>query len=163
MPIQYLGSWMPVENEVMNGMLDLAGVGPDDKYIDLGCGDGQFVAAAALRGAQASGIEIDQALVDDATSIGIANITRGDVFDADVSRMTVVSFWFTDPINTPLLLDKLYKEMKKKARLVMLHSSRMQWRDGVFIPEESYGIIPHAWQPIDRREVLGNIFHLYIR
>ena len=161
MSIQYLGSWMPVETEVMNAMLDLADVGPGDKFIDLGCGDGQFVLAAALRGAAASGIEIDPVLVTGA--IGIANIEQGDVFDADVSRKTVVSFWFTDSKLTPLLMDKLYAEMKKGSRLVVLYDSRMQWRDGVFVPEESYGIIPHVWKPIDKRDVLGNIFHLYVR
>ena len=161
MPIQYLDSWMPLEAEVMNAMLDLADVGPGDKFIDLGCGDGQFVAAAALRGAASSGIEIDQVLIDGA--IGIANIEQGDVFDADVSKKTVVSFWFTDEKNTPLLMDKLYAEMKKGAKLVVLYDSRMQWRDGVFVPEESYGIIPHAWQPTQSIEVLGNWIHLYIR
>ena len=161
MTIQYLGSWMSVETEVMNAMLDLADVGPGDKFIDLGCGDGQFVLAAALRGAAASGIEIDPVLVTGA--IGIANIEQGDVFDADVSKMTVVSFWFTDSKLTPLLMDKLYAEMKKGSRLVVLYDSRMQWRDGVFVPEESYGIIPHVWQPTQSVEILGNWIHLYVR
>ena len=163
MTIQYLGSWAPLEDEVMNAMLDLAEVGNGDKFISLGAGSGKSVMAAALRGAQASGIEIDPILVAEGISLGVANLTQGDVFAADVSKMTVVRFWFTDKINTPLLMDKLYNEMRKNARLVVLYDSRMQWRDGVFIPEESYGIIPHVWQPVDRLEVLGNIFHLYIR
>jgi len=161
MPIQYLGSWMSVETEVMNAMLDLADVGPGDKYIDLGCGDGQFVAAAALRGAAASGIEIDPVLVSNA--IGIANIEQGDVFDADVSKMTVVSFWFTDTKLTPLLMDNLYAEMKKGAKLVCIYHSRTQYRDGVLVPGECLYSVPHVWQPTQSIEVNGNWIHLYIR
>ena len=160
--IQSLGPYMAVEPEVMKAMLDLAGVGPGDKFIDLGCGDGQFLVEAKLRGAIVSGIEMDAVLVAESITKNL-NVTQGDVFDADVSKITAITFWFTDKKLTPLLMDKLYAEMKKGSRLVVLYDSRMQWRDGVFVLEESYGIIPHTWQPTDRREVLGNIFHLYIR
>ena len=159
--IQYLGSWQALEPEVMKAMLDLAEIAPGDKFIDLGCGDGQFLKEATARGAQASGIEIDPSLVVSCISANL-DVTQGDVFDADVSKATVITFWFTDTELTPKLMDKLYAEMKKNAKLVMLHSSRKAWRDGVFLPDDN-GVIDHVWQPSKTQTVLDNRFHLYIR
>ena len=162
MPIQYLGSWQALEPEVMKAMLDLAGVGAGDKFIDLGCGDGQFLKEAKARGAQASGVEIDPSLVTSSISANL-DVTQGDVFDADVSKATVITFWFTDKKLTPLLMDKLYAEMKKGSKLVCIYHSRTQWRDGVLVPEECLREVPHIWQPTQSIEILGNWIHLYIR
>ena len=160
--IQSLGPYMALEPEVMKAMLDLAGVNPGDKYMDLGCGDGQFLVEAELRGAIVSGIEMDAVLVAESITKNL-NVTQGDVFDADVSKMTAITFWFTDKKLTPLLMDKLYAEMKKGAKLVCIYHSRTQWRDGVLVPEECLRQVPHVWQPTESIEVLGNWIHLYIR
>ena len=160
--IQSLAPYMVLESEVMKAMLDLAGIGPGDKYIDLGCGDGQFLVEAKLRGAIVSGIEMDAVLVAESITKNL-NVTQGDVFDADVSKMTAITFWFTDEKLTPLLIDKLYAGMKKSARLVYIYHSRTQFRDGVLVPEECLRAIPHVWQPTQSIEVLGNWIHLYIR
>ena len=49
---------------VVDAMLDLAGVGPDDRLIDLGSGDGRIVITAARRfGASGLGVEIVPDLV----------------------------------------------------------------------------------------------------
>jgi cyclopropane fatty-acyl-phospholipid synthase-like methyltransferase len=37
----------------------LAAVGPGDTVLDVGCGDGRVVVAAALRGACARGVELE--------------------------------------------------------------------------------------------------------
>src|SRR5687768_7579975 len=44
---------------VVERMLDLAKVGPGDRLVDLGCGDGRIVVAAARRGAIAHGVDMD--------------------------------------------------------------------------------------------------------
>jgi len=160
--IQSLAPYMVLESEVMKAMLDLAGVKPGDKYMDLGCGDGQFLVEAELRGAIVSGIEMDAVLVAESITKNL-NVTQGDVFDANVSKLSVVTFWFTDKKLIPLLMDKLYAEMKKGAKLVCIYHSRTQWRDGVLVPEECLRQVPHVWQPTESIEVLGNWIHLYIR
>src|SRR5262245_27484317 len=49
--------WVPTPPALVEKMLDLAAVTPNDLVVDLGSGDGVFVIAAAKRGARARGIE----------------------------------------------------------------------------------------------------------
>lgn len=65
--------------------LDLADVGEGTHLVDLGCGDGQVLIAAARRGARVTGVESDPALAQTArdalTAAGLAD--RGLVVVAD--------------------------------------------------------------------------------
>ncbi len=56
--------WVPTPPEVVEKMLDMAEVTPEDFVIDLGSGDGRNVIAAARRGARALGVEYNPDLVD---------------------------------------------------------------------------------------------------
>lgn len=49
--------WVPTPYELVNKMLELAGVTEKDYVVDLGSGDGRTVIAAAKLGARALGIE----------------------------------------------------------------------------------------------------------
>ena len=49
---------------IVEAMLELAAVKPGERLIDLGSGDGRIVLAAARRGAEAIGVEIDAELVE---------------------------------------------------------------------------------------------------
>src|SRR5574342_641938 len=54
--------FFPSTDEAVDGMLKLAGTGPNDVVFDLGCGDGRIVIAAAKQfGARGVGAEIDPA------------------------------------------------------------------------------------------------------
>lgn len=46
--------WVPMEADVVDRVMKIASVGPNDVY-DLGSGDGRLVIAAAMRGAVAYG------------------------------------------------------------------------------------------------------------
>ena len=104
-------------------MLDMAGVEPTDYVVDLGSGDGRNVIAAAQRGARAHGIEYNPDLVAYAKRLaakagvgGRATFERGDVFEADFSKATVVVLFLTPEMNIrlrPKLLD-----LKAGARVV---------------------------------------------
>ena len=50
-PRYILAPFVPTPPEVVERMLDLAGVTSSDVVYDLGCGDGRVVIAAAKRGA----------------------------------------------------------------------------------------------------------------
>ncbi|MBJ6980045.1 methyltransferase domain-containing protein [Luteimonas sp. MC1895] len=107
--------WIPTPQPVVERMLDLAGVGPDDRLVDLGSGDGVTVIAAARRGATARGIEFNPDLVAlsrrRAKAAGVAaraSFERGDIFESDFSDATVITLFLLPELNLrlrPVLLD----------------------------------------------------------
>ena len=107
--------WVPTPNVLVEKMLDMARVTPQDYVIDLGSGDGRNVIAAARRGAQALGVEYNQDMVDYAKRAadkeGVADkatFVQGDMYEADISRATVMAlFLLTENLRrlTPKFLD----------------------------------------------------------
>jgi len=90
--------YVPTPPEMVERMLDLAGVTPQDFVIDLGSGDGRIVTAAARRGARALGIEYDEGLVALARRLtaeqGVADkavFLQADLFESDFSEATVLT------------------------------------------------------------------------
>jgi SAM-dependent methyltransferase len=98
-------------------MLDLTDVGPGDYVIDLGSGDGRIVIAAARRGAVGHGIDLNPVRVreaeENAIKGGVADrvvFLEGDLFEADVSRATVITMYLLSTVNLklkPVLLETL--------------------------------------------------------
>lgn len=89
--------WVPTPPTLVEKMLDIAKVTPQDYVIDLGAGDGRNVIAAAKRGARALGVEYNPDMVGvakrNAESAGVADraqFVQGDMFEADISRATVL-------------------------------------------------------------------------
>ena len=117
--------FFPSTDEAVDGMLKLAGTGPNDVVFDLGCGDGRIVIAAAKQfGARGVGIEIDPAplrlAVYYARRAGVEDrvrFVRGDLFDADLSEATVVTLFLFESLNRRLL-PKLLAELKPGTRIV---------------------------------------------
>ncbi|HYJ31467.1 MAG TPA: hypothetical protein VEW25_14140, partial [Allosphingosinicella sp.] len=58
--------YVPTPMRVVDRMLEMAEVGPDDYLIDLGSGDGRIPVAAARRGARALGVDIDPMRIGEA-------------------------------------------------------------------------------------------------
>src|SRR5512147_2060196 len=69
--------WVPTPQTLVDKMLDMAKVTPQDFVIDLGSGDGRTVITAAKRGAHAEGIEYNPEMV----TLSIANAAREGVSD----------------------------------------------------------------------------------
>jgi len=111
--------------DVVDRMLTLAGVGPGDVVYDLGCGDGRIVIAAAQTfGARGVGLDIDPALVEQATAAaraaGVADRTTfrvQDALTADVSDATVVTLYLLSASNVKLR-PILTRQLRKGARIV---------------------------------------------
>lgn len=126
--------FIPTSEEVVEGMLDLAGVTERDVVYDLGSGDGRIVLAAARRGARAVGVELDADLVAQsraaARRAGLqdrATFHHGDLFQADLSEATVVTLYLRSLVNLELR-PKLQKDLRPGARIVS-HAFKMgDWK-----------------------------------
>ena len=88
--------WVPTPQALVDKMLDLAKVTPQDYVIDLGSGDGRTVITAAKRGATAHGIEYNPDMVAlsqrNAAAQGVtakATFAKADLFETDFSKATV--------------------------------------------------------------------------
>ena len=133
---------------VVEGMLRLAKVTPDDVVYDLGSGDGRIVVIAAQKyGAKAVGIELDPKLIalsrQIAADSGVASQTtfiEGDFFKADISAATVVTLYLSASVNLDLE-PKLKQELRKGTRIV------------------SHQFPIGRWTPTETRQVDGaNVF-----
>jgi SAM-dependent methyltransferase len=106
--------WVPTPPETVELMLDIAKVTPQDFVIDLGSGDGRNIIAAARRGAQGLGVEFNPDMVALsrrlATEAGVtdkARFVEGDMFQADISRASVMAL-FLLPSNMLQLRSKFF-------------------------------------------------------
>ena len=106
--------WVPTPPEMVEKMLDIAKVTPQDYVIDLGSGDGRNVIAAAKRGARALGVEYNNDMVElskrraaEAGVTGKANFVQGDMYEADISKANVMAL-FLLPSNMLQLRTKFF-------------------------------------------------------
>lgn len=116
--------YVPTPPEVVEGMLDMAGLKAGERLIDLGSGDGRIPRAAVRRGAIALGVEIDSDLVARARSLtrleGLeerARFVRDDLFTVSLRDADVVTLYLLPAVNERLK-PKLLNEMKAGARVV---------------------------------------------
>jgi hypothetical protein len=115
--------WVPTAEALVEKMLDLAKITPQDFVMDLGSGDGRNVIAAAKRGARAVGVEYNPQMVElsraAAKKAGVADratFIEGDMYEADVSKATALVL-FLLPVNLEKLTPK-FLDMKPGTRIV---------------------------------------------
>ena len=102
--------WAPTPDEIVERALDLAGVRPGDRFLDLGCGDGRVLVAAARRGAEVRGMEINPRMAKAArTKLQAAAVTGQvdvvDMFTAPIDADVVYAY--LTPVTLSLLRDAL--------------------------------------------------------
>jgi cyclopropane fatty-acyl-phospholipid synthase-like methyltransferase len=115
-------------------MLRLAAVGPRDIVYDLGSGDGRIVIAAAKTfGARGVGLDIDPALVAQATanakSAGVVDrvsFRLQDAMAADVSEATVVTVYLLAASNVKLR-PRLQAQLRPGSRIVAHNFGMGDW------------------------------------
>jgi len=102
--------WVPTSQALVEKMLDMAKVTPQDFVMDLGSGDGRTVITAAKRGATAMGIEYNPDMVElskqNAEKEGLngnkATFVKADLFETDLSKATVITMFLLPEINLKL-------------------------------------------------------------
>ena len=124
--------WVPTPQALVDRMLDMAKLTAKDIHYDLGSGDGRTVIAAARRGATAYGVEYNPDMVELSKRIaekaGVAEkaqFVQGDMYEADISKATVLAL-FLLPENLNKLAPK-FLAMKPGTRIVANHFAVSGW------------------------------------
>lgn len=121
--------------EVVDAMLGLAEIRPDDFVIDLGSGDGRIlIAAARSHGARGLGVDIDPARVREAGAnaraagvTGLVRFRREDLFRTPLGEADVVTLYLTQAVNLRLR-PRILAEMRPGARVVSHDFDMGAWR-----------------------------------
>lgn len=126
---------MTTPEDVVQAMLRIAKVTHDDVLYDLGCGDGRIVITAAkqLR-ARGVGIDIDPRRIEESNrNARFAGVTdkvefvEGDLFEADLSKATVLTLYLLPAVNLRLR-PKLRKELRPGTRIVSHNYDMGDWK-----------------------------------
>jgi precorrin-6B methylase 2 len=150
---QNLAPFVASPQEIIDLMLESAGVKPGEIVYDLGCGDGRIVVTAVNKfRAKAVGVELNPELARAASDmifrLGLQNratILRANMMDVDISPADVVTLYLLTSSNE-MLRPKLEKSLKPGARVV------------------SHDYAVRGWKPVrvDELEVHGRTHKIYL-
>jgi hypothetical protein len=125
--------WVPTPQTLVDKMLEMAKVGPNDFVVDLGSGDGRTVITAAKIGAKAHGIEYNPNMVElskrNAAAAGMgekATFANADIFESDFSKATVVTLFLLPGLN--LKLRRILLDMAPGTRVVSNSFDMGDWK-----------------------------------
>lgn len=149
------GPYVPTPQAVVDEMLNMARVGPDDFVIDLGSGDGRIVLTAASRyHARGMGVDIDGELVDLSNAEAkrqrvdqLVKFHQQDVLQTRISDATVITLYLL-PELMHSLRDRIYSQLKPGTRVVSHDFSFIEWlpdRKVTLDVTEKYAM-PGPWQ-----------------
>ncbi len=127
--------WQPTDRVTARRILILAGTKEGESVVDLGCGDGRIVVAAARQfKARAVGYEIDpfralwgKGWILLAGLAGRARIMWGNMYRADLREADVVVLFLSATANARLE-SRLARELKPGARVVSYFHPMVGWK-----------------------------------
>lgn len=142
--------YVPTPMNVVNAILEISRVGPDDFLVDLGSGDGRISIQAAKRfGTRGFGVEIESHLVrianDEARKQGVADKVRfetRDLFRTDLGPASVVTAYLLPAVNLRLR-PQLFDQLRPGSRIVTHDFDFGDWKPDarltVDVPDKPYG------------------------
>lgn len=127
--------YVATDYEVVDAMLALAEVRPNDYVIDLGSGDGRIlIAAARSHGARGLGVDIDpRRVAESIENAKAARVThrvefrRQDLFDTPLEQADVLTLYLTPEVNLRLR-PRILDQMQPGARVVSHDFDMGDWR-----------------------------------
>ena len=153
--------YVPTPPVVVEEMLRLANVGPDDFVMDLGSGDGRVVIAAVRKfGARGIGVDLDpDRIAESVYSARLQGVTdrvafhREDLFKFDISQATVVTMYLLPSVNIKLR-PRLLKELKPGTRIVSHDFDMEDWK-----PDEKSTVRKNVFLWIVPAQIEGTLAH----
>jgi len=129
-----LAPFVPTPQEVVDKMLEVAGVKKDEMVYDLGCGDGRIIITAAQKfGARSTGVELDPELfkktqerIKELKLEGRVKVINGNLLEVDLSPANVVTLYLLTDSNTKLK-PNLEKYLRPGSRVVSHDFQIMGW------------------------------------
>jgi hypothetical protein len=126
--------YVPTPQNVVERMLELAQVGPQDYLIDLGSGDGRIVVTAAKKyGARGLGVDLNPTRIAEANqNARAAEVTdkvqffERDLFETDLAPASVITMYLLPRVNLDLKPKLL--ELKPGTRIVSHDFSMGDWK-----------------------------------
>ena len=126
--------YVPTPQNVVDRMLEIAHVGPQDYLIDLGSGDGRIVVTAAEKyGARGFGVDLNPKRISEANdNARAAKVTdkvqfyQRDLFETDLTSATVITMYLLPRVNLELRPKLL--ELKPGTRVVSHDFSMGEWK-----------------------------------
>jgi ubiquinone/menaquinone biosynthesis C-methylase UbiE len=127
--------YVPTPQEVVDRMLEVAGVKKGDVLYDLGSGDGRIPVTAAKKfGIRAVGIDIDPERIKEANANakknGVESLVKfrnEDLFRANFREATVVTLYLLPDLNVKLR-PKIWRELKPGTRIVSHQFDMGDWK-----------------------------------
>jgi len=127
--------YVPTPSAVLDAMMKMANVGPNDVVYDLGSGDGRITITAVQKHGAKKGVGID--LNPTRTAEANANAKRagvtdrvtfitGDIFDQNFSEATVVAMYLFDHVNLRLR-PRIFNELHPGTRIVSHQFHMFDW------------------------------------
>ena len=125
--------YVPTPQPVVERMLQMAKVTPQDYLIDLGSGDGRIVVTAAKKyGARGFGVDLNpvriKESVENAATAGVSDraaFQQRDLFETDLSDASVITMYLLPRVNLDLRPKIL--ELKPGTRIVSHDFSMGDW------------------------------------
>lgn len=119
---------------VVDGMLSLAQLRPDDYVIDLGSGDGRIlIAAARSNGAHGLGVDIDPAQIEEANRnarnagvTGLVSFRQQDLFQTPLQDADILTLYLTADVNLRLR-PRILAQMRPGTRVVSHDFDMGEW------------------------------------
>ncbi len=141
--------YVPTPQSVVDEMLGMAKVGPNDYVIDLGSGDGRIVITAAKKlGARGFGVDLDRVLLklanNAAKTEGVADrahFIEQNLFETDLGPATVITSYLLPTMNEKLRPKLL--ALKPGTRVVAHDYAMGEWSPDdektLIVPEKVVG------------------------
>ena len=126
--------YVPTPQPVVDRMLQMAGITPQDYLIDLGSGDGRIVVTAAKKyGARGFGVDLNPVRIkeslENASKAGVSDrvaFQERNLFETDLADASVITMYLLPRVNLDLRPKIL--ELKPGTRIVSHDFSMGDWK-----------------------------------